>query len=351
MERNGILPIISIILPSLNSVDYIEECLQSIVNQTLKDIEILCVDAYSTDGTLEILKEFAKNDNRIKIIPSDKKSLGYQINLGLENAQGEYFTIVESDDYARNDMCEVLLDLAKTHECEVVKADIIGFYNSDLKKLYKNLPICHDENLYGKVLSSFGIKKHLIEKGWNMNQSGIYSLDFVRKFGIKANETLGASYQDLGFWFQIISLAKTVYFHGEGLYFYRQDNSNSSVYSKEKVYCICDEYAFIEDFLKKHLELKDELWGAFLYKKFKSYHWNLNRIDEQFKLEFLHRFAKDFRPQLENLDKNIFSKGEIKELQKICKDPEKFYKFSKTLSFRICKKIARLKKKLRKILR
>lgn len=343
------MPIISVLIPSLNSLDYIEECLQSVVNQTLKDIEILCIDAHSTDGTLEILKEFAKNDNRIKIILSDKKSLGYQINLGLKEAQGDYFTIVESDDYAKENMCETLLNLAKTHQCEVVKADIVGFNENNSKRNFKKLPICYDESLYGKVLATFEDKKHIIKKSWTMNQSGIYKLDFIRHFNIKANETAGASYQDLGLWFQIISLAKTIYFHKEGFYFYRQDNPNASTQSKEKVYCICDECDFIEHFLEKDLELKENLWNVFLYKKFKSYFWNLSRIDEKFKLEFLYYFAKDFKLRLQNLDENVFSKGEIKELQKICEDPKKFYEFSKTFSFAIRKKIARFKRRLKSL--
>lgn len=71
------MPFITIIMPSLNVGKYISECLQSVVNQTLSDTEVLCVDAGSTDGTLEIIKEYAKKDNRIKLIMSDKKSYGY----------------------------------------------------------------------------------------------------------------------------------------------------------------------------------------------------------------------------------------------------------------------------------
>ena len=70
-------PKVSIIMPSLNVVDYIQECMESVVNQTLKDIEIICVDAGSTDGTLEILREYEEKDSRVKIILSDRKSYGY----------------------------------------------------------------------------------------------------------------------------------------------------------------------------------------------------------------------------------------------------------------------------------
>lgn len=66
---------ITVIMPSLNVAPYIEKCIQSVVNQTLQDIEILCIDAGSTDGTLEILEQFKREDSRIRIIHSDKKKL------------------------------------------------------------------------------------------------------------------------------------------------------------------------------------------------------------------------------------------------------------------------------------
>lgn len=105
-------PKVSVLIPSLNVAPYIEECLQSVINQSLKDIEIICIDANSTDGTLEILKDYAKKDSRIKLIVSEKKSYGYQMNLGLKAARGEYIGIVESDDYIKPLMFERLYRVA-----------------------------------------------------------------------------------------------------------------------------------------------------------------------------------------------------------------------------------------------
>lgn len=81
---------ISIIMPSLNVVNYIEECLLSVCHQTFTNIEILCVDAGSTDGTEQILKKYALEDSRIKFIHSSKKSYGYQVNIGVQEAKGKY---------------------------------------------------------------------------------------------------------------------------------------------------------------------------------------------------------------------------------------------------------------------
>lgn len=82
------MPKISVIMPSLNVAPYIRECMDSVICQTLNDLEILCIDAGSTDGTREVLEEYAGKDARIRLIESDKKSYGYQMNLGLEAAAG-----------------------------------------------------------------------------------------------------------------------------------------------------------------------------------------------------------------------------------------------------------------------
>ncbi|MFK0400660.1 glycosyltransferase family 2 protein, partial [Campylobacter jejuni] len=275
-------PKISVIIPSYNSAKYIKECLDSVIFQSLKEIEILCIDAYSIDGTIDILKSYEKQDSRIKIIFSKKKSLGYQINLGLKKAKGEYFTIVESDDYVKIDMCEKLYRLARNQDCQVVKSDFIGFEDKEKERIFKNLPICYDQALYNKKTNSY-LNPSIIINSWNMNQSSLYKMDFIKKYDIRANETKGASYQDIGLWFQILSLASSIYFYKEGFYFYRQDNENASVKSKDKIYCVCDEFEFLDKFLNKNLELKSRLQDVFYYFKFKIYSWNLKRIDDKYK--------------------------------------------------------------------
>lgn len=99
---------VSVILPSLNVGKYIGQCLESVVKQTLKDIEIICVDAGSTDGTLETINEYVERDSRVKLIVSDKKSYGYQMNLGISAATGTYIGIVETDDFVSENMYEDL---------------------------------------------------------------------------------------------------------------------------------------------------------------------------------------------------------------------------------------------------
>ena len=341
-------PKISVIIPSYNSIKYIEESLQSVQKQSLKDIEILCIDANSNDGTLEFLQKEAQKDERIRLIISPKKSLGYQLNLGFKEAKGEYVSIVESDDYARLDMCEKLYELALKTKCDVIKADIIQFKRKKKQiNFYAN--ICRQKSLYEKILEQKD-KNALIKHSYSMNQSAIYKLDFIRKFKIRANESEGASYQDCGLWHLFIFLAPSIYLHPEAFYFYRQDNENSSMKSKEKVYSICDEFAFTSSFLDDYKDIKDKLYPAFLFKRNRTYWWNFKRIDDRFKEDFLKAFARDFKDELDKLDPYFFSKGAIKDLKKIVDDPVKFYKEYKSLTFKIRKFTARLRRKLKAFL-
>ncbi|EKF9006808.1 glycosyltransferase family 2 protein, partial [Campylobacter jejuni] len=283
------------------------------------------IDANSTDGTLEVLKNYEKKDKRLRVIISDKKSYGYQMNLGIKEAKGEYLGIVESDDYIKTNMYERLYEIAKKNDCEVVKGD---FYilESNKGKYSKITPI---DFLYNQIIS---FKTHPnIFNFQSINPIGIYRLDLLRTNQIKLNETPGASYQDNGLWFQIFALAKSIYFINEAFYMLRRDNPNSSVKSKEKVYCACEEYDFIRDFLKKHPDLEKTLAPICALHRFGNYMFTLERIDERYKLDFLKRFSQDFRKILKDkeLDENLFGNINMQRINKIIENPVIYYYFSR----------------------
>ena len=130
-------------MPSLNVEPFIEECILSVINQTLHEIEIICVDAGSTDGTLDILNKYAQTDSRIKIYHSDKKSYGYQMNLGISKAQGQYIGIVETDDFIDEEMYETLYGLTDDGKMDIAKVNFYHYYDESFKSpsmLKRNLP-------------------------------------------------------------------------------------------------------------------------------------------------------------------------------------------------------------------
>ena len=99
---------VSIIIPVYNPGELLNRCLDSASNQTLKDIEIICIDDGSSDGSLDILNRYAKNDSRFKVLSQPNLGAGIARNKGLEYANGEYIVFLDSDDYIEFDMCECL---------------------------------------------------------------------------------------------------------------------------------------------------------------------------------------------------------------------------------------------------
>lgn len=127
---------VSVIIPVYNVEKYLHECLDSVVNQTLKEIEIICVDDGSTDGSLSILQEYADNDSQVIVIKNKENSgLSITRNNGLDIAKGEYVYFLDSDDKIELDSLEVLFNKAKSDNLDILYFDGIAFFeNIDLLK-------------------------------------------------------------------------------------------------------------------------------------------------------------------------------------------------------------------------
>ena len=114
------MPKISIIVPIYNVEKYLERCIQSLLNQTLRDIEIIMVDDESPDDCPQLCDIYASQDQRIKVIHKKNEGLGYARNTGLEIASGEYIAFVDSDDYVDINMYEKLYQIAQKNNLDTV---------------------------------------------------------------------------------------------------------------------------------------------------------------------------------------------------------------------------------------
>lgn len=118
-------PKVSVIVPVYNVEKYLEKCLETLISQTLKDIEIICINDGSKDSSLNILKKYALNDERIKIIDKHNEGLSAARNDGLNAATGEYIGYVDSDDWVDLNFYEKLYNAAKKYNAEAACANII----------------------------------------------------------------------------------------------------------------------------------------------------------------------------------------------------------------------------------
>lgn len=264
LKRNYMCKV-TVIMPSLNVVRYIAKCLDSVVGQTLEDIEVLAIDAGSTDGTSEIIQSYADRDSRIHFIYSDRKSYGYQVNLGLSMAQGEYIGIVETDDWIESEAYEVLYQFACQYE-----ADYVRGVAENYKEVINGLPYSYPINIFsakeyeknkGVIQINPQKQKDIVIKDrflWN----GIYKRDFLK--GIKLNETAGAAYQDIGFLLQVYNKATNAVYIDKLVYHYRKDNEDCSCNSRSAFRYLVEEYKFVHE----HLEPEDEIRKLYIDAKY-----------------------------------------------------------------------------------
>lgn len=299
---------ISILVPVYNSAKYLHQALDSLAGQTWKDLEFICINDGSTDNSLEILSQYAAKDKRFKVFSQPNGGYGKSLNHALRHAQGEYIGILDPDDWAEKDMYALLAQAAIRSGADVVKGD---FYNY-CGQTGKDTPVqCIPAKLAEKVFSPKE-EPEVFLLNYSI-WSAIYKKKFLQKYQISVHETPGASYQDVSFMFFVWSCASSVFLLRRPLLHYRTDNSGSSVHSPSKVWCICEEYEHIENFLRRHPE-KAQFEGVKNQLKYRNYMWNVRRLRGKIRKEFICRTAEQFRSALEK--EKIYWQGLNKKHQK-----------------------------------
>jgi len=282
-------PKISVIVPIYNVKKYLQQCLDSIVGQTLKDLEIILINDGSKDNSLQIVREYEKRDGRIVVIDKSNEGYGKTMNRGLDIATGKYIGIVESDDWIEPDMYETLYALAMEHEVDVVKCRYICF--DDVKQKAYDVSYLPDVNTIidpRKDTRIFYIGASI----W----SAIYRADFLRDNDIRFLESPGASYQDTAFNFKVWASVKCAYLSERPLLHYRTGHCTQSSKSKDKVFCVCDEFAEIERWMNKnHPDWFSAFEKVYNRAKYGSYIWNWRRLNAENRAVFLKQYAKEFK--------------------------------------------------------
>ena len=309
-------PAISIIMPSLNVALFIRQSVESVMNQTFSDIEILCIDAGSTDGTKEILMELSQKDSRIRVIQSERKSYGYQMNMGLDMAQGKYIGIVETDDFIDRDMYEELYATARNENLDVVKSNF-WLHSNNEDTFFEHLAGLP----YRKTVSSDDIPSIFIRKEaiW----AGLYRRAFLIENDIRFLETPGASFQDVSYMLKVWICAKKICFIKPAFLHYRTDNPNSSVKSKEKIFFVRDEMLAVHDFLNRFPDKKERYQKLIWDREALVYEWNVKRLPDELKYEFLLVIQNRFQAGIEygHYERRYLPWSTWKMIHEVAEDP------------------------------
>ena len=271
---------ISIIMPVLNGVNYICEAIESVLKQSLSDIELIVVDAGSTDGTTAAVEKLIAEDMRVKLLHSKEKSMGYQYNIGIEEACGKYIGFVESDDYIMSDkMFEVLYSKMEKFKLDFVKANHFMFVESYGVKKFLEIEqgrrLFRGKNLYDRVICPTDFPDILLHDA--NHWKGIYRAEFLRENNIKFNTTPAASYQDIGFIQQTLVCAKKCMYIKDFFYCYRRDNISCSTVSPRGIKYAYDELVYILKMVEDK-DNKDFFLKAIFKRAFRMFFAQMEKI-------------------------------------------------------------------------
>ena len=326
MMLGNIMYKVSVIVPIYNVSRYLRQCMDSICGQTLRELEIICVDDGSTDDSLAIVREYEAEDDRIVVLTGPNGGYGKAMNRGLDAARGEYVGIVEPDDYVDQAMFEELYRCASENDLDFVKSDFYRFTTrADGSEELLPEKLSEDPEVYNRLLDP-ARDPELIRLTMN-TWTGIYRREFLNGNHIRHHETPGASFQDNGFYFQTFVLGRRAMILDRAFYRNRRDNPNSSVNSREKVYCMNIEYDFIRAFLMADRERWERFRYMYWWKKYFNYMFRYEHIDEKYKKEFLQRMSAEFRraAQKGELSREVFTDLEWKKLESLQRSAEGFY--------------------------
>lgn len=217
---------ISVIVPVYGVEKYLRECLNSIIGQTLKDIEIICVDDGSKDNCGAILDEYAAKDERIKVIHKENGGYGKACNTGLECARGKYISIIEPDDFIEPNMFEELYKIAEENGSDIVKSPFYDNFDlPNFKKIKKvNWDKKHELPTESFTIGDCPLFLYFHPSIW----SCIYRREFLNKNGIRFFEAPGAGWADNPFQVQTMYLAKKINYTKNAYYYWRRTTMTDS---------------------------------------------------------------------------------------------------------------------------
>ena len=278
-------PLISILLPVYNSEIFLRNCLNALICQSYKNIEVIAVNDGSTDNSLQILQEYAQKDSRVKVFSQDNRGAATTRNHCMSKASGEYIMFCDSDDIYEPDMCEKMLATLLEKDVDVVMC---------LAKLmhYNNYNRYTSENHFDKI-APYGfidmeryLSKYEVVYLWNK----IFKKSLIDKYNIRFPDGLEAD--DALFCYQYLLVCKKGFGLSNKLYNYNvRENSVMDLYHKRKSNNFCDRIKIMLPFY------------CFLTE---------NKLFEKYKYIYLSKFLLQFRI-LWNLARSEAEKGEILE--------------------------------------
>ena len=293
--------------------------LKSLSNQILDDLEILFLvtDDSDSDNTINIIKDYAKKDPRIKLVRTKTTDYGLIMNRAIKLASGEYLTIIDANDYVDPEMFIELFALAKKHDADIVRSNYFESVEEQ-DRLHESF-LKEDAD---KVINP--AEDYTVFYQPPIIGSGLYKREYLLTEKISYIEDFGQDPQDNGFNFKVIAAAEKLVIT-EKAYLHHVEKKKKQI-EKKAVFRINDQYADIEKFLKSHNKW-NQYSSIFEANKFASFFLTMLCLDEEDLTPFILRTRAEFHDADERglLSKKYFPKDHWKYLQSILKFPPRIF--------------------------
>jgi len=269
---------VSVIIPIFNVENYLDECLKSIINQTLKNIEIICINDGSTDCSSEIIKKYRNEDSRIVSIYQSNKGLSFARNVGLKIAKGEYVYFIDSDDFLELNALEELYLYAKKHDLDIIYFNAKCIFSSyELEKKFENYKHYYNRNKdYNLIISG---KEMFMEMTENNDYRVHACLQMLKLKFLLENEFIfyeGIYYEDNLFSLKCILYAKYVGYLNK--FFYIRRLRENSIITVKRSY--------------KHL------YSYFIVILNMIYFISINKFDEKLQVKIINEIDKLYNEEM-----------------------------------------------------
>lgn len=280
---------ISVIVPVYNTQKYLNECLDSIINQTFQDIEIICIDDGSTDDSLKVLNELSEKDSRIKIVSQKNSGLSASRNRGIELSNGEYIYFIDSDDYIELNTLKELYDISIENSCDLVIFKLINFYDDTYEKFTSPY---YEMNFLKPFRNKLFNYKDVGDKFCDVAVSAPGKF-FKRELISDLRFPEGLIFEDNLFFAKTIIKTENIYFYDKHLY--NRRIRKNSITQKFDI-----KYADVIIILNEIIELakRNDLYGLYgrklLEKKMGRVFVRFSEVSDEYKEEFFNLIKKDF---------------------------------------------------------
>lgn len=285
---------ISVVIPVYNVEDYLEECLDSIVNQTFTDLEIICVNDGSKDNSLEILNEYAKKDDRIIVIDQENGGHAVATNVGMDRATGRYLFLMDSDDMLKLDALELTYNAAEEKDVDFVLFQAIN-YNDEKDQFYEaeNYSMNKVADFVGENVFSMDDIGELAFDIAVTPWTKLYNREFIEKSHIRFAE--GLIFEDNIFFWEVLIQAQRIYFLREHLFYRRWYETSSTMAGDLRFTDSIAISTMIIDVFEKYDKMSDRFESRSYNRKVSLTLLRFQQIKPEFKNTFFDEMQKNFK--------------------------------------------------------